>query len=88
MKKLENFIVRNIAGEYIMMPVGKTALKFNGLIQANEVSAFIWQHIEEVNDLNELTNMICQEFDVDYARAYHDLNHIIEQLIQAKWIEK
>ena len=41
MKKKEEFLVRNIAGEYVMMPIGQTALKFNGLIMANSVSSFI-----------------------------------------------
>ena len=48
MKKKEDFIISNIADEYIMIPVGKTALKFNGTIMINEISAFIWDNIEEI----------------------------------------
>ena len=51
MKKKEKFLLRKIAGSNIMMPVGETALKFNGLITANDPAAFIWEHVEEVNSV-------------------------------------
>lgn len=87
MKKLEEFIVRNIADEYVMMPVGSTALKFNGLVMANEVSAFIWENIDNVNNAEEMTTLICQEFDVTYEEALADTSYMIEQMKKAKWIE-
>ena len=49
MKKKEQFVARTIGGEHIMLAVGETALKFNGLIYANDVSAFIWNNIEIKN---------------------------------------
>lgn len=87
MKKIEEFIAREIAGEYVMMPVGKTAHKFNGLILANEVSAFIWEHIECVKNLDELVTLICKEFDVSYEEAWKDTTEFISQMKTAGWIE-
>ncbi|MGN8922640.1 PqqD family protein [Lachnospiraceae bacterium HCP28S3_F9] len=87
MKKIEEFITREIAGEYVMMPVGKTAQKFNGLILTNEVSAFIWEHIECVKNLDELVILICKEFDVSYEEAWEDTTELINQMKTAGWIE-
>lgn len=87
MKKKEEFLVRNIAGEYVMMPIGQTALKFNGLIMANSVSSFIWEHIEEVNSIEEMTNLICENFEVDYNQAYNDIKEVINRMKKANWIE-
>ena len=87
MKKTEEFITREIAGEYVMMPVGKTAQKFNGLILANEVSAFILEHIECVKNLDELVDLICKEFDVSYEEAWKDTKELISQMKTAGWIE-
>lgn len=88
MKKKEEFIARNIAGDHIMMPVGSTALKFNGLIMANEVSAFIWENIEKVNNAEEMANLICEEFEVDYETAFHDTDALMKEMIKAGWIEE
>ncbi len=87
MKKLENFMVREIADEYVMMPVGKTAQKFNGLVMANAVSAFIWTHIEEAKDVESLAQMICEEFEVSYEEALGDTTELIEAMQKAGWIE-
>ena len=47
MKISKEFILREIAGEYILVPVGKTALTFNGLVTVNEVGALIWGMLEK-----------------------------------------
>lgn len=88
MKKKEEFLIRTIGGEQVMMAVGSTALKFNGLIYANDVSAFIWNNIEQVNDSKEMAKMICDEFDVSYEEAFADADEFIQQMIKAGWIEK
>ena len=42
MRVKKDFILREIAGDYIIIPTGKTALEFNGLITVNEVGASLW----------------------------------------------
>mgnify|MGYP003510539641 CR=1 FL=1 len=47
MKKVKDFLCREIAGEYILIPTGNTTEKFNGMITLTETAAFIYNHIEE-----------------------------------------
>ena len=39
MKVQNEFVLREIAGDYVIIPTGKTVLSFNGLITVNEVGA-------------------------------------------------
>lgn len=87
MKKKEEFLTRTIGGEQVMLAVGSTALKFNGLIYANDVSAFIWNNIEQAKDSEEMAKMVCEEFDVSYEEAFKDTDDLIRQMKQAGWIE-
>ncbi len=87
MKKKENFILRNIAGEHIMMPVGPTALKFSGLILANDVSAFIWDNIEKADSPEEMAELICGQFEADYDEVQKDVTLLFEEMKKAGWIE-
>lgn len=87
MKKKEDFIIRNIADEYIMIPVGKTALKFNGTIMINEISAFIWDHIEEVSNEKEMSKLICKYYEENYNEVYNDIKVIFRQMKDMQWIE-
>ena len=41
MKTSNEFIMREIAGEYVLVPIGKRALTFQGLVTMNEVGALI-----------------------------------------------
>ena len=47
MKLKGEFVLREVAGEIIVIPVGKTALNFNGMICINAVSAEIWKGLQE-----------------------------------------
>lgn len=87
MKKKEEFITRTISGEKVMLAVGSTALKFNGLIYANDVSAFIWENIEKVRNSEEMAAMVCEEFEVTYEEAFKDVDELIQKMQKAGWIE-
>ena len=47
MKVDKEFILREIAGDYIIIPTGKTVLDFNGLITVNEVGVDLWKMLQE-----------------------------------------
>lgn len=87
MKKIEKFIVRDIAGDHVMMPIGGTASKFNGLIMANDVAAFIWNHIEKVDSAEEMADLICEEFEVEHEVALNDTVALLAEMKKAGWIE-
>ena len=47
MKIKGEFIMRELVGEILLVPVGQTALQFNGMITLNPVSAQIWRSLEQ-----------------------------------------
>lgn len=87
MKRKEEFIAREIAGDYVMMPVGETALKFNGLVMGNAVSSFIWENIEKVDNSDEMAKLICENFEVDFETAKKDADALMTEMVKAGWIE-
>ena len=46
MKLEKEFVLREIAGDYVIIPVGKTVIEFNGLITVNEVGVSIWNMLQ------------------------------------------
>ncbi|MEI3148349.1 MAG: PqqD family protein [Merdibacter sp.] len=81
MKKMKEFILREVADEYILIPTGKTTEEFNGIISLTETAAFIYNHIEEADSFEALINMITSEYNVDKETAAKDayvfINHMI-----------
>ena len=86
MRIKKEFILREIAGEYILIPTGTTTQEFNGLITINDVAAFVWKNIEKVNSVDELISMVLDEYDVDEDVARNDIEEFIQQLKKAYMI--
>ena len=47
MKIKGEYLLREVVGETILVPVGKTALEYNGMIIINETGALIWKALEQ-----------------------------------------
>ena len=62
MKIDRNFVLREIAGEYIIIPTGKTALEFNGLITVNEIGMELWKMLQEDDVEEDVAREDIQDF--------------------------
>lgn len=87
MKLKGEFVLREVAGEIIVIPVGKTALNFNGMICINAVSAEIWKGLQEEKTKGEILENILQEFDVSREEATADLDIFLHQLRENNLLE-
>lgn len=83
MKILKKFIMRQIAGENMLIPTGETTQEFNGMITMSETAKFIWENVESCESLDELVQRILDEFDVDEELAHKDAAGLIGELVQA-----
>ena len=80
----KEYVLREIAGDYIIIPVGKTVLEFNGLITVNELCVSLWKMLQEEVTLEDLVNGILAEYDVEEETARKDIQEFIEKLIENK----
>lgn len=75
------FILREIAGDYVIVPVGATALDFNGIITVNETGAFLWGLLADGDFTeDELAEKLFQEFDTDMETAKRDVAEFVDSL--------
>lgn len=80
MRANPEFIARDIAGELVLVPVGATAQKCDGLITCNEVGALIWRQLEKAADEEAVLNAILEEFEIDEKTARGDMMEFISRL--------
>jgi hypothetical protein len=80
MKLKGEFLVRDVAGELLAIPVGQTALNFNGMICLNDVSALIWKGLQEGKTKAAILETILNEFDVSHEEAAEDLEQFLQEL--------
>ena len=76
----KQLIQRQIAGETILVPVGKTVYESKGLFVLNELGSFIWDILPQVQSKEEIVDAILNEYDVDKAIAEQDTEKFLQKL--------
>ena len=80
MKISKEFVLREIAGEYIIIPIGSTVLEFNGMITVNEVGVTLWNMLQEEVTMDELVQGVLAEYEVEEAVAKKDIQEFVDVL--------
>lgn len=83
MKTSDEFILREVAGEYILVPIGSAATRLNGLITLNELGCFIFKTLQTEQTERSLVDAIVAEYDVSRDEAAADAREFVQQLEQA-----
>ena len=81
MKLEKEFVLREIAGDYVIIPVGKTVIEFNGLITVNEVGVSIWNMLQNEVTFDQIGQGILNEYEVEESVAREDIREFLDQLI-------
>ena len=68
MKLKDGFILRDVAGQTVVLPSGED-LNLNMMITLNETGKFLWQLCEEEFDESQLVSALLREYQVDEERA-------------------
>lgn len=87
MKAKSGFVLRNVVDEFILMPTGDNIGKFSGTVLLNEVSAFVWEKLQNPMSKEDLLKAILDEFEIDKATASADLDALLETLRRFNVIE-
>lgn len=81
MRITKEFVLREIAGDYIIIPTGKTVFDFNGLITLNEVGVSLWKMLQNEVTFDDLLQGVLDEYDVEPAVAREDIQEFLNQLV-------
>lgn len=80
MKASNDFILREIAGETLLVPVGAGAARINGLVALNELGCFIFKALSSEQTPASIAAQIAAEYDVTPETAEADTLEFLQQL--------
>ena len=87
MKIKGEYIIREIAGEHLLVPVGETALELNVMVILNPVGAEIWSGLEAGWDENAILSDLLEHFEVSAETAKQDMDEFLQDLKSAGLLE-
>ena len=86
MKIKEGFILREVAGSFIVVAVGQAVKTYNGVITLNETSAFLWNKLIKGATEEELVDALLNEYEVEKEDAVKGVKSFINKLVEAKLV--
>ena len=72
-------VFRRIADECILVPIRKNVGNVESIYMLNEVGAQIWELIDGKRQVEEIRDLIVEEFDVSQGEAEEDLLTLLQQ---------
>ena len=81
------FVHREIMGDHVLVPVGKTSMAFNGLFPLTDTAAFIWDILPDAPDSDYIVNKILEEYEVDRETAESDVSVFLTKLREFRIID-
>ncbi len=87
MKIKPGFKIRKMCGSSVVVPTGKAASEFNGMITLNETGELLWNRLAEGAEKSDLISLLMKEFDIDEITASTDVGEFIDKIKGAGFIE-
>ena len=89
MKLKQNYKVRKIAGESVIVRMGTQNVKMTTIISLNPTSEWLWEQLQGVEfDAQKVADLLTSEYEVEAEVALADANAWIESLRKADLVEE
>ena len=73
MKIKKGFLMREVAGENVVIAVGEAAKSFKGMIRLNPTGAFLWKLLEKDTDEAAMVSAMLDAYETDKETAENDI---------------
>jgi hypothetical protein len=87
MKIKSGYLLREVAGQFIVVPVGNQAISFNGIITLNKSGKVIWEVMQKETSVEEIVQALKKVFEVSDEVANKDVNTFLETLKKHSLVE-
>lgn len=84
----DNIVLREIAGETLLVPISEDLADLERLFALNEVGGLIWKSLDSESNLKCIASAVLAKFDSDKETVENDLKDLIAQFLDAGLIEQ
>lgn len=88
MKIKEGYMLRNVAGNHVVVPLGKEAADFNGMVSLNDTGAFLWKLMEKGCTRDQLVEAVLGEYDTDEEEAGKAIDRFLRKVMENGFAEE
>ncbi|MEG1623090.1 MAG: PqqD family protein [Alistipes sp.] len=87
MKIREEYKVRDIAGEHVVIMQGRYGVDMTRVIALNDSSLYLWNELQgQTFEIETIKNLLLEHYEIDEATALHDASVWVDKLKECKLI--
>jgi len=87
MKRQADFMMQDVGGENLLVPLGAQVMDLNGLITLNDTAACVWALLAAERTLDELAAAVAERFDVAAEIARADVQTFVDEIAKMGLLE-
>lgn len=88
MKLSKDFVLRQVAGTWVVLPLNRETVDFTGMIRLNDSGAMLWQLLEQGSSRNDLIQELTARYSVSAQQTTADVDAFLDTLRSAGCIEE
>lgn len=89
MRLKENFTIRKVGDEYMMVSESGSSLDYTRVISLNSTAAYLIEEAQQKQfTKEEWVGLLTEKYDVEKERAEADVQNLIDKLIKEGLVEK
>lgn len=86
MRIKEGFVLREVAGKYVVIATGEASKSFNGMITLNQTGKEIWEGVTAGLGAEEIAEKLSEDFEVSYEKALEDTKKMMDSMKHAGFL--
>lgn len=87
MKVKKEYILKTVAGQHIVVPIGAEAKRFHGMITLNDTGKFLFESLNEDTSIEHLILRLVEAYEVTPEVAKKDVEKFINLLDKHQILE-
>ncbi len=80
MRIKQGFVLREVAGQYVVIATGEASENFYGMIKLNQTGRDIWQGVTAGLSSREIAKQLAEKYGVDEQKALADTDALIARM--------
>lgn len=83
-----DFILREIAGEYTIIPIGGNNVFSNAVMAPNGTAVFLWEAFQQPSTIQDVVVEAMQKYDATEEQIYKSISNFVKQSLEFKVLEE
>ena len=86
MRVKEGFVMREVAGQYVVIAVGEASKTFHGMIKLNRTGKDIWECLQDGLEEEQIVAVLQERYQVAIEEVKQDVQEFIAKMKEMEFL--